>query len=141
MSRIAIIPRIADAAWVTIAAFCLAAAWPTIAQTPAPQPMVKDGRYVMQGGAAVYGQLCAACHMADAKGASGAGAYPALAGDARLASPEYAADVIIHGRKGMPAFGDLLDDDQIAAVVTYVRSHHGNAYGGAVSPAAVKAMR
>ncbi len=135
------LPRIARAARAAIIALCVAAAWSTGAQTPTPQPMVKHGHYVMQGGAAVYGHLCAACHMADAKGASGAGAYPALAGDPHLASPEYAADVVIHGRKGMPAFGDLLDDDQIAAVVTYIRSHYDNAYRGVLTPATVKAMR
>jgi len=137
--------RLPPPARALITALCLAAAWPSGAQPPSPtaepRPMVEDGHYLMRGGAAVYGRLCAACHMADAKGASGAGAYPALAGDPHLASAAYAVDVVVHGRKGMPALGPLLDDDQVAAVVTYVRGHFGNDYGGMVTPEAVEAER
>ncbi len=112
------------------------------AQTLAPpQPMVKDGRFTMRDGQAIYAGVCAACHMPDARGAAGSGAYPALAANPRLAGAAYPIHVVIHGQKGMPAFGAMLDDDQIAAVVAYVRGHFGNAYGGAVTAAEVKAGR
>jgi mono/diheme cytochrome c family protein len=107
----------------------------------APQPMVKDGHYVMRDGAAIYANVCAACHMPSAKGAVGAGVYPALATNPRLAAAIYPIHVVIHGQKGMPAFGALLDDDQIAAVVTYMRGHFGNDYSGAVTAAEVKGER
>jgi len=103
--------------------------------------MVKNGLYVMRDGEAIYRNVCAACHMADARGAAGSGAYPALAANPRLASAAYAIQIVIHGRKGMTAFGPMLDDDQIAAVVTYVRRHFGNAYAGPATAAEVKAMR
>jgi mono/diheme cytochrome c family protein len=107
----------------------------------APQPMVKDGRYVMRDGGAIYANVCQACHMPNAKGAAGAGVYPALASNPRLAAAAYPIHVVIHGQKGMPAFGALLDDDQITAVVTYVRGHFGNSYPGPVTAADVKAER
>jgi mono/diheme cytochrome c family protein len=126
-------------------ALALAAAAPSFAQpqagAPEPRPMVEDGHFLMRGGPAIWGQLCSACHMADARGAAGAGAYPALAGNAHLASADYAIGVVVNGRKGMPAFGSLLDDTQVAEVVAYVRTHFGNAYAGPVTPAAVKTAR
>jgi mono/diheme cytochrome c family protein len=107
----------------------------------APQAMVKDGHYVIRDGAAIYANVCAACHMPNAKGAAGAGAYPALAANPRLAAVAYPLHVVIHGQKGMPAFGALLSDDQVAAVVTYVRGHFGNDYPGPVTPEEAKAER
>jgi mono/diheme cytochrome c family protein len=35
----------------------------------------------------------------------------------------YPVLVVVNGSKGMPPFGALLDDEQVAAVVNYVRSH------------------
>ena len=49
--------------------------------------------------------------------------------------------VVINGSKGMPPFGALLDDEQVAAVVNYVRSHFGNSYPDSVTPAEVQAAR
>jgi cytochrome c5 len=66
--------------------------------------------------AAIYRTVCHGCHMAEAQGAVGAGAYPALADDPKLAAAGY--PVLVNGSKGMPAFGALLDDEQVAAVVT-----------------------
>ena len=78
--------------------------------------------------------------MPDAQGAVGAGAYPALAADAKLAEAEYPVLVIVNGSKGMP-FGALLNDGQGAAVVNYVRSHFGNSYLDSILTADVKAAR
>ena len=41
----------------------------------------------------------------------------------------------------MPPFGRQLDDEQVAAVVNYVRTHFGNDYRDNVSAADVKAAR
>jgi mono/diheme cytochrome c family protein len=103
--------------------------------------MVKDGKFVMRDGEAIYRNVCAACHMPDAKGAQGSGVYPALAGNPKLAAAAYPVRVIVRGQKGMPAFGPMLDNDQIAAVTTYVRGHFGNAYTGMVTAADVQALR
>lgn len=79
---------------------------------------------VSEEGQKVYEQICQSCHMADAKGGGGAGAgIPALAGNPRLASKDYTATLVYHGRGGMPWFNEMLTPEQIAAVSTYVRSH------------------
>ena len=41
----------------------------------------------------------------------------------------------------MPPVGQMMSDQQIADVINYVRTHFGNAYGDAVSPADVEAAR
>ena len=73
--------------------------------------------------------------------AAGAGAYPALANDPKLAAAGYSVLVVVNGSKDMPPFGALLDDEQVAAVVNYVRSHFGNSYPDSVSPTDVKSAR
>jgi mono/diheme cytochrome c family protein len=102
---------------------------------------MRGGAFALQGGEAIYSGVCQGCHMADAKGASGAGIYPALAGNPALASAKYIAGIIIKGRKGMPALGDNFTDQQIADVVNYVRSHFGNHYQGAMTAADVQPLR
>ncbi len=91
-------------------------------------------------GEEVYRQICQSCHMADAKGATGAGAVPALAGDPRLAVPAFGVAMVVKGQGAMPWFYDTLTPAQIAAVVTYVRSHFGNRYSKPVSEAEVAAL-
>jgi len=91
-------------------------------------------------GEEVYTQVCQACHMADAKGGSGAATIPALAKNPKLAEPGYPIGMILQGRGAMPALSDLLKPAQIAAVVTYVRTHFGNNYKKPVSEADVKLM-
>jgi mono/diheme cytochrome c family protein len=93
------------------------------------------------GGASLYCSVCAGCHMPDGRGAAGAGRYPALAGDARLASSGYAIALVLHGHGAMPPFARTLSDDQVAAVVGYIRTNLGNAYPGGPTAAEVAAAR
>src|SRR6478735_4198762 len=79
--------------------------------------------------------------MADARGAEGAGRYPALAGNPRLASKLYPVQVVLQGRHGMPPFAAYLDDTQVAAVVNYVRTNFGNTWRDAVTTEEVRTMR
>ena len=92
-------------------------------------------------GEQLYVTVCAACHMPDAKGAKGAGFYPALAGNPRLRSGAYPAYVVVKGMNGMPPLGEDMTDEQVADVVNYVRTHFGNDYKDAVLPAQVSALR
>lgn len=92
-------------------------------------------------GEQIYTQICQGCHMPDAKGAVGAGRYPALAGDGKLASAAYPAVMVMNGRGNMPAFGPMLTDAQVADVVNYVRTHFGNAYTDSLKPDDVKVFR
>ena len=98
-------------------------------------------RFMAQSGEALYSDVCQGCHMPGGVGAVGAAAYPALASNPKLASAGYSLSLVIEGRKGMPPFGSQLTDQQVAAVVNYVRSHFGNGYDDAVSPADVGAAR
>lgn len=86
------------------------------------------GRFPGQSGEAIYKGICQGCHMPDGKGASGAGAYPALASNEKLAVAAFPITLIVNGRKAMPAFGDALDDQQVANVVNYIRTNFGNSY-------------
>jgi mono/diheme cytochrome c family protein len=126
-----------------LALACLTA--PAIADTaappPAPRPNARGGVFPMQGGEAIYKGVCQGCHMPDAKGAVGAGAYPALAENPKLEEAGYPLGVIINGQKAMPPLGFYFNDTQIADVVNYIRTHFGNHYTDKVTPAEVKTMR
>lgn len=110
--------------------------------TLADDPVISDGfRFDERDGAQLYRGICQGCHMADGRGAQGAGEYPALAGNARLASGKYVVVTVLQGRRAMPAFGDALSDEQVAQVVNYVRTNLGNRHADAVTPADVKFNR
>jgi mono/diheme cytochrome c family protein len=49
--------------------------------------------------------------------------------------------VVVNGKRAMPPLGDMMNDDQVAAVVNYVRMHFSNNYRDAVTPADAKAAR
>ena len=98
-------------------------------------------RFTQQDGAGLFQAICQGCHMPDAQGAAGAGAYPALAHNAKLAAAGYPLVTVLKGRKAMPPLGSYLSDAQVTAVVTYVRTHFGNDYGDAITPDMVRAAR
>jgi len=79
-------------------------------------------------GEQVFHQICSACHMADAKGATGAATIPALANNPRLTDASYPITMVLYGRGAMPRFSEMLTPVQIANVVAYVRTHFGNNY-------------
>lgn len=84
--------------------------------------------FAAQTGQELYETVCQACHMAEGKGAVGAGYYPALAKNETLAEASYPIYVLLNGLKGMPPVGQMMNDEQIAAVVTYIRTNFGNDY-------------
>jgi mono/diheme cytochrome c family protein len=98
-------------------------------------------RFVEMSGEELYTNVCRGCHMPDAAGASGAGTYPSLAGNPNLQSSGYPITLVVRGQRAMPPFGDMMNDDQIAAVVNYVRTHFGNDYRDAVTARDVKDAR
>ncbi len=97
-------------------------------------------RYAVARGAAVFRTNCSQCHGAGAAGATG---YPNLLDDDWLwgGDLENIALTVRHGIRNetdadarwseMPAFGDILSDEEIAAVVAYVQSLSGPAPEGA----------
>jgi len=106
-----------------------------LAQDRGPQ------RFSYVSGADLYHNICQGCHMPDAKGAAGAGAYPALAANRHLQAPLYPVGVVMSGRRAMPSFGEMLTDEQIAAVVNFVRTSFGNKYKDKVTPEMVTVLR
>lgn len=112
-----------------------------VAAGPAGAQGFGPGSYSEQTGEALYKGVCQGCHMPDAKGAVGAGAYPALAANRKLTAKAYPVLVVLRGQKAMPEFGSSFTDAQVAEVVNYVRSHFGNRFTDTVTPGEVKAMR
>ena len=113
----------------------------TPAQTSAPPASVPDPQRMARG-ADLYGQLCADCH-----GAEGGGTPTGirLAGNRALLMPLAANPIqlVLHGGfepatagnprpDGMPPFAHVLDNGEVAAVLTYVR----NAWGNRAAPVA-----
>ena len=99
-------------------------------------------------GEEVYLKTCVACHQANGGGISNS--FPPLAKSDYLADKERAILQVIKGKSGeMVVNGSTyngtmppqqLNDEEIAAVLTYVYSSFGNT-GGAVTAAEVKAVR
>jgi mono/diheme cytochrome c family protein len=99
----------------------------------APLPPASPGP---EPGRTLYQAHCASCHGSDGRGRSWRARVLLLrpgdlAGPEAAAWPErYLAEVIRHGgsslgKPGMPAFGFVLTDAQVAEVVRYVRSLPG----------------
>jgi mono/diheme cytochrome c family protein len=94
---------------------------------------------VEASGATLFAQNCSACHQLTGKGI--AGAFPALAGDVFVQGPpDKVATLLLNGRGGMPSFRADLDDQQIGAILTYVRSAWGN-HAAPIEPATVSKVR
>jgi mono/diheme cytochrome c family protein len=105
----------------------------------------------MIAGGAIYRDTCSGCHAGDGKGVPNL--FPALADSSAVRSDDPASliRVILRGARsvatpaeptapGMPAFGWQLNDEQLAAVVTYIRNSWGSS-APAVSPDDVRKTR
>ena len=99
-----------------------------------------SGKFDQPSGEALFNQVCQGCHMADGQGSYGAGAYPALAANQKLGAKVYPVYMVTSGQGGMPGFKKYMDDQQIAEVVNYVRTHFGNHYADTVTVEDVRAV-
>jgi cytochrome c oxidase subunit II len=92
-------------------------------------------------GEKVYTANCVACHQASGKGVPGA--FPALDGSQVVNGPKAEQiNVVLNGRKAMPAWKSVLSDTDIAAVITYTRNSWSNkAQENLVQPAEIVAAR
>lgn len=79
-------------------------------------------------GERIYNDVCANCHQENGQGR---GDYPPLAGSGLVTQedPSGAIQMVLHGGSVMPAFADRFSDEEIAAVVSYIRSAWDNAAG------------
>jgi mono/diheme cytochrome c family protein len=111
-------------------------------QSSASQPTLSTGfTFSEKSGEQLFYGICRGCHMSDGKGAIGAGTYPSLVGDRNLQASGYPIGVVVNGQRGMPAFGAMMSNDQVAAVVNYLRAHLDNDYREDVTADDVKAFR
>ena len=99
-----------------------------------------SGKFDQASGEALFNQVCQGCHMAEGQGSHGAGAYPALAANQKLGAKVYPVYMVTSGQGGMPGFKKYMDDQQIASVVNYVRTHFGNHYADSVTVEDVQAV-
>jgi mono/diheme cytochrome c family protein len=106
------------------------------------QPSLSTGfRFTERTGEQLFASSCQGCHMPDGIGAVGAGTYPSLSKDSNLEAAGYPVYVIVRGQKAMPPIGMMMSDEQVAAVVNYLRTHFGNQYNDAVTAEDVKRVR
>ncbi len=125
------------AAWVADAKVAQAAA---AAEAAADKTWSMDD--LMEKGKGLYNTKCASCHQINGEGL--APAFPALKGSPMIAGPVGPhLDIVLNGKPGsaMPPWKGLLNDLEIAAIVTYERNAWGNDTGDAVQPRDVKALR
>jgi mono/diheme cytochrome c family protein len=110
-------------------------------ETRSRSPLSPGYRFTETTGEELFASACQGCHMPDGKGATGAATYPSLAQDRNLESGGYPVYVVVRGQRAMPPIGAMMSDDQVAAVVNYVRSHFGNQYQDPVTADDVKRVR
>lgn len=102
-----------------------------------PEPLAASDSSV-KAGAAIYADECSACHTP--RGAGVPGLIPSLAGSASVQSTDATSliRVVLAGTRSvatdgaptgpaMPGFGWLLDDREVADLLTYIRNSWGNA--------------
>ena len=82
---------------------------------------------LMEEGEDIYRRNCAGCHGREGEGTNG----PVFAGNGTLSSAGHVIGFILSGNEnhGMPAWADVFDDREVAAVGTYIRNSWGNAFG------------
>lgn len=95
------------------------------ATVPAAELSVEERDAILGRGRATFVSACSSCHAVDGSGDVG----PPLIENPLLGDTEAVAETIVHGFNYMPPLGDVLDDEQVAAVMTYIRSNWGNDYG------------
>jgi mono/diheme cytochrome c family protein/glucose/arabinose dehydrogenase len=111
---------------------------------------------VFLAGKEIYSRegFCVTCHQADGKGLEAAAFPPLMASGWVLGNEERMIKLVLKGLQGpievngkkypgqvpMTPFAGMLNDEQVAAVLTYVRNSFGNK-ASAVSPAKVKQVR
>jgi cytochrome c6 len=107
-----------------------------LAQAPGPAELIKQGQEI-------FANTCADCHRLNGEGLPDK--FPALNGDPYvLGDPNRVIATVLNGRHGllgtMPTWKDKLDDNQIAAAVSYIRQAWSN-QASPVTPAMVAALR
>jgi glucose/arabinose dehydrogenase/mono/diheme cytochrome c family protein len=136
-----------------VAAFAAASLEPAMKEPVAVasgRPLTEEEKRRYDAGRVMYEATCLACHQQHGLGQPGLA--PPLAGSEWVSGSEgRLIRIVLHGLRGpikvkgesfemdMPSLG-VLDDDQIAAALTYTRREWGHTYEP-ITPAAVKKVR
>ena len=117
--------------------------WPGRPAPPALPPRNASEEALFKQGQAIYVEQCSGCHQIEGQGQ--ATVAPALAGSKRVAANgDVPVRILTNGLEGkiglMPPLGGAMSDEEVAAVLTYVRQSFGNR-AAPVPPAAVKEWR
>ena len=91
--------------------------WTYSGQAQGPEKQIQEGKKLFEG-------TCADCHRINGQGLPDK--FPALAGNPFVVGdPEKVIDTVLNGRKGklgqMPTWKGTFTDQQIAAIISYVR--------------------
>jgi mono/diheme cytochrome c family protein len=106
-------------------------------------PLTAEEEQRFAAGREVYANVCVACHQEDGLGKEKIAA--SLVGSTLATGPaQIPVRILLHGKEGpvglMPPLGQAFSDDQVAAVLTYIRRQWGNT-AAPVDAAAVKSIR
>jgi mono/diheme cytochrome c family protein len=118
--------------------------WPDKPGAAAPIPPLTAGEQQrFAAGQEIYKNNCQACHQPDGRGQERL-APTLIDSELALATPGIPARILLNGKEGpvglMPPVGSVLSDEQIAAVLTYIRREWGQ-QGTPVDAATVKDVR
>ena len=104
---------------------------------------------LVANGKTVYEKNCAVCHQVSGSGLPPA--FPALTGSKIANGPIFGADGkymkdshldrVLNGKGVMPSWKAVLNDTEIASVISYERNGLGNKVGDILQPSQVKAAR
>jgi mono/diheme cytochrome c family protein/glucose/arabinose dehydrogenase len=114
---------------------------PSLAAVAAPLTPAEQKHFA--AGQEIYRNACEACHGEDGREQQGIAAA-LLGAPGVLGSPQVPIRVLLHGKEGpvglMPPQAEAMSDEEIAAVLTYIRRAWGQT-GSPVEPATVAAVR
>jgi mono/diheme cytochrome c family protein len=117
--------------------------WPGKPGVVLEAPLTGEESARFDAGRRVYINVCQVCHQQDGRGQDKVAAT-LVGSPLALARAEVTTRILLNGKEGtiglMPAVGAALSDDDIAAVLTYIRREWGQT-GSPVAPATVKSVR
>lgn len=124
------------AAFIGVISLALFFGWTAPGQAQGPEKQFQEGKKLFDG-------TCADCHRINGQGLPEK--FPALDKNPFVsADPAKVIDTVLKGRKGklglMPAWQETFNDQQVAAVITYVRQAWSNK-GSIVTAELVKKRR
>ena len=119
-------------------------------KTPPLKPLSGEQAKRFEAGRELFTQLCAVCHQPSGMGMEGV-APPLVDSDWILGTPERNVRIVLNGLTGQVKIGKktfesempglkVLDDEQIASVLTYIRREWGHE-AGPIEPAVVAKIR